>query len=166
MLLFFPIYTKTTIYYDADGRKCGFAVYLYKFLFLGGGYIATYPGGLALHISKKKAILLPFREIEAERKRVSWLKSLRLQSLEIHVETGAEYLLWSMLGEEVLCRVQAAISGNKARFSRGLWLANGEIFRITAAIHTKLTGYRVLKTAMKSWKEHVLCQTKTKKSSR
>ena len=60
-VLFFPIYLETDAHYDMNRRKLGFAVYAYKKLPLIGGYVSTYRGGIAFHISEKKAILLPVR---------------------------------------------------------------------------------------------------------
>lgn len=60
VLLFFPIFLEADVHYDMNRKKFGFALYAYKVIKLIGGYVTTYPGGIALHISPKKAILKPY----------------------------------------------------------------------------------------------------------
>ena len=55
-VLFFPIYLETDAHYDMNRKKLGFAVYAYKKLPIIGGYVSTYRGGIAFHISEKKEI--------------------------------------------------------------------------------------------------------------
>ena len=92
-LLFFPIYLETSVHYDMNGRKLSFQVNLYKIIQVFGGYIATYSGGFALHTSQKKAIIIPYMEMNNERKRFSAIRTLRMKSFHFTVETGASYLL-------------------------------------------------------------------------
>lgn len=61
ILLFFPIFLEVDIHYDMNRKKFGFALYAYKMLKLIGGYVTTYPGGIALHISPKRPFLNPTR---------------------------------------------------------------------------------------------------------
>lgn len=71
VLLFFPIFLEADVHYDMNRKKFGFALYAYKVIKLIGGYVTTYPGGIALHISPKKAILKPYSGMDSERKRFS-----------------------------------------------------------------------------------------------
>ena len=92
LFLLLPIYFESDTYYDVSRRKFVFSLRLYKCIKIVGGYLATYKGGLALHISKNKAILLPYAEWKEEQKRVSILKIFRLHSLKIQFETNSDYL--------------------------------------------------------------------------
>jgi hypothetical protein len=66
-----------------NGRKLAFCVRAYRFIKLLGGYIATYKGGLAAHISDKKAVLIPYSDLDNERKRFSVIKTFSLRKLII-----------------------------------------------------------------------------------
>ena len=91
-LLFFPIYLETDAHYDLNRKKLGFCVYAYKKIPVFGGYVSTYQGGVAFHLSQKRAILLPYNQMESERKKFSLLKTFRLKNFNLTTETGAEYL--------------------------------------------------------------------------
>ena len=95
-LLFLPIYIEVNLHFDMNRRKLSFGIYGYKFIKLLGGYIATYSGGLALHVSDKKAIIVPYIELNNERKRFSFFKFFRLKKVNLSIETGAEYLLYAI----------------------------------------------------------------------
>ncbi len=84
-LLFFPIFLEADIHYDMNRKKFGFALYAYKVLKLIGGYVTTYPGGIALHISPKKAILKPYSGMDSDRKRFSFTKAFRIVSLRLNI---------------------------------------------------------------------------------
>lgn len=88
VLLFFPIFLEADIHYDMNRKKFGFALYAYKVLKLIGGYVTTYPGGIALHISPKKAILKPYSGMDSDRKRFSFTKAFRIVSLRLTTGNG------------------------------------------------------------------------------
>ena len=93
ILLFFPIYLEVNLHFDMNRRKLTFSIYGYKLIKIIGGYIATYTGGLAAHISKTKAVIIPYVDLNKERKRFSFFKFLQLKRLHLAIETSAEYLL-------------------------------------------------------------------------
>jgi hypothetical protein len=72
VLLFFPIVFHSSAHFDVNRKKFAFSVRLYGNIKLIGGYITTYKGGVALHISQKKAILIPYKEMNNERKKFSF----------------------------------------------------------------------------------------------
>lgn len=82
LLLFFPIYVKTDGHYDMNGRKLTFSISLYRFFRVFGGYIATYKGGLAMHVSPQKAILIPYKDLNRERKRFSIMRAFHLRKIK------------------------------------------------------------------------------------
>ena len=112
-LLFVPIVLEADAHYDMNRRKFGFAVFLYKIFKLFGGYAATYQGGLALHVSPKKAILIPYSEIDSERKRFSFVRSFRFIAFTLTTETGAEYLLPVSLAHTALRTLFFLLGGSK-----------------------------------------------------
>ena len=144
ILLFFPIYVKTDVHYDMNGRKLAFSLSLYKVLRVFGGYIATYPGGLAMHISEKKAILIPYRDLDSKRKRFSVIRAFRLKELNITVETGAEYLLPVSIFQ-VLFRIFFFVQGGKKeKIENNLWLTDGDVLRISSNLTVRFNLFIIL----------------------
>ena len=151
--LFLPIPLKTNIHYDMNRRKFCFSVYLFGFLRIVGGYIATYKGGLALHITKKKAILLPYSQINNERKRFSFIRTFRLKALTLTTETGAEYLLPLALAHTGLRAYFFIKGGKKEDIEQNLWLTDGDVLRVSATICVHFTMYMLIKQFIKFLKE-------------
>ena len=167
ILLFFPIYLETDAHYDVNRRKFAFVVYANKILRLLGGYVATYNGGLALHISSDKAILLPYKELDRERKRVSIIRTFRLKSLCITTETGPEYLMQIAAAQEAFQWIFLIMGGKQEKLERNLWLTDGDVLRISVTFVIRLNLYMIVRNFIRFMKEKikVLCQTKIKKST-
>lgn len=166
-LLFFPIYLETDGFYDMNGRKLAFSVKLYKFLRVIGGYLATYRGGIALHISPRKAILIPYSDLDNERKRFSIMRTFRLTSLKITAETGAEYLMYTLIAQTISRAYFLSHGGKKKNLRNNLWLREGDILRISLNFAIRFNLFILLKSFFKSLKEKVkvLCRTKIRKST-
>ncbi len=167
VLLFFPIYLETNMHYDMNGKKLAFTVKAYKIIKILGGYIATYKGGLAAHLSSSKAVLIPYSDLDKERKRISVFRTLRLKSLEITTETGAEYLLYVALAQAVFRGVFFAMGGKKEKIENNLWLSDGDMLRISVYFMVRFNLFIILRNLIHSIKERikVLCQTKMKSST-
>ncbi|MBQ5929309.1 MAG: hypothetical protein IIX02_00785 [Clostridia bacterium] len=164
--IFLPISLKTNVHYDMNRRKFAFSVYLFGFLRIFGGYIATYKGGLALHITDKKAILLPYSQINSERKRFSFIRTFRLKSLTLTTETGAEYLLPMALAYTGVRAYFFIKGGKKEDLEQNLWLTDGDVLRISSTIVVQFTIFMLLKQFVNFLKEKWrLWQKKTKKST-
>lgn len=131
ILLFFPIYLQTRLYYDVNGRKFAFSVCLYRIFRLIGGYVATYKGGIAIHKSNKKALLIPYSEMDKERKRFSVIKTFKLKSFILTTEVGAEYLLPAIATHSVLRTLFFLKGGNKEEIRNNLWLTDGNVLKIS-----------------------------------
>ena len=114
-LLFFPIYLKTESHYDVHRRKLAFVMHINKFFRVLGGYIATYKGGFALHVSEKKAILLPYKEMNSKRKKISIIRTFRLKALSITTECGAQYFLQMAALQEVFEGIFLIFGGKKEK---------------------------------------------------
>ncbi len=166
-LLFFPIVFETDIHFDVNRKKCAFAVFLYKKLKLIGGYAATYQGGIALHVSPKKAILIPYSEINNERKKFSFVKTFRLVAFTLTTETGAEYLFPVSLAHTVLRVYFFVIGGDKDKIENNLWLTDGDVLRVSLNSVLYFNGYILLINFFKFIKEKVkiLWRKKIKKST-
>ncbi len=166
-LLFFPIILSTDAHYDMNRRKFGFAVFLYKIFKLVGGYVATYQGGLALHVSPKKAILIPYSQMDSERKRFSFVRSFRLIAITLTTETGAEYLLPVSLSHTVLRAIFLLLGGSNEKFDNHLWLTDGDVLRVSFHIAAYFNVYMLLCALFTFLKEKtkILWQKKMKKST-
>lgn len=166
VLLFFPIVVETDIHYDMNRRKLGFAVFLYKKIKLVGGYIGTYQGGIALHLSKKKAKLIPFSQLNSERKRFSIVKTFRLIAITVTTETGAEYLLPVAAAHTALRAYFFVIGGNKEKIENNLWLTDGDILRISFSSVLYFNTYILLVDFIQFLRRRfaIIWQKKNKKS--
>lgn len=166
-LLFFPIYITTDAHYDMNGRKLAFCIRVYNVLKLIGGYIATYQGGLAIHVSDNKAILLPYKDLKQERKRISVMRTFRLKTLRLTVESGPEYLLPSLIGEGIFKILFLSMGGKRERIENNTWLTDGDVLRISVQFTFRFNLYIILRNFIKAVKEKikVLCQTKIKNST-
>ena len=87
-VLLFPIFVNVYLYADSDGGKVGFAVYLFGVAKVFGGYAAPYSGGIAFHVSKGTALLLPYKEILNARKKFEITKGFIVSSYRQVVEIG------------------------------------------------------------------------------
>ena len=156
ILLFFPIFLEVDIHYDMNRKKFGFALYAYKVLKLIGGYVTTYPGGIALHISPKKAILKPYSGMDSERKKFSFT-----------TETGAEYLIPVSLAHTALRTVFFAAGGQRGKVENNLWLTDGDELRVSMNLVVFFNLFILLCALLKFLKEKIksLWQRKTKKST-
>ena len=153
VLLFFPIVFHSSAHFDVNRKKFAFSVRLYGNIKLIGGYITTYKGGVALHISPKKAILIPYKEMENERKKFSFFKTLRLIAFTLTTETGAEYLFPVALAHIILRVYFFSVGGNKEKIENNLWLTDGDVLRISLNVLVYFNLFILLKSFIKFCKE-------------
>ena len=167
ILLFFPIYLQADGHYDMNRQKFAFAVNLYRRLRLFGGYVGVYPGGIAFHVSEKKAFLLPYSKLNSERKRFSFMRTFRLISFVLTTETGAEYLLPVSYAHMFLRTYFFAIGGKKEDIENNVWLTDGDVLRISASIVLRFNLYLILKNVILFLKEKIkiLWRKKSEKST-
>lgn len=137
LVLYFPFVFETDLHYDLNGKKLGFAVYFYGIIKLIGGYVTTYNGGFAFHLSEKKVFLEEYSKIERERKRFSFMRSFKVIGLNLTTETGAEYLLPIGVIHSLLRIYFFIVGGKKENIENNLWLTDGDVLRVSS----KLTVY-------------------------
>ena len=136
-------------------RKFAFVINVYGWLRLVGGYVGVYPGGIAVHVSEKKAFLLPYSKINSERKRFSFMRTFRLISFVLTTETGAEYLLHVSYAHMFLRTYFFAIGGKKKHIENNVWLTDGDILRISASIVLRFNLFLMLKNLVMFIKEKI-----------
>lgn len=168
-ILFFPIYLEGDAYYDVNKRKFGFILKAYKVIKLFGGYVATYRGGLAVHISPKKAILVPYSDLDNERKRFSFVQTFRLKTLSLTTETGVEYLL-PVSFFQIITKTAFLIIGKIKKTEHihsRVWLTDGDALKISLNCLVYFNLFILLCNFIKFLKEkiEILWQKRTKKST-
>ncbi len=152
-LFFIPIVFRIVVHYDMNRKKFCFSLYLFNFIKIIGGYIATYRGGLAIHISKKKAIVLSYGQLEGERQRFSFIRTFHLTSFQLTTETGAEYLLPAFVLYSTVKNYFIIKSLPKCMIENHLWLADGDKLRLSLSIVTWFTLFILLKNFIKFLKK-------------
>ena len=144
-LLFCPIFLRTVAHYDMNRKKFCFCIYLFSFIKILGGYVATYDGGLAVHLSPKKAYLLPYNQMNNERKRFSFTRAFYWKKASLTTETGAEYLLLNMLLHTVLRILFFAKRGRVENISNNVWIMDGDVLRASISLTVWFNLFLLLK---------------------
>ncbi len=97
-LFFLPIFVSVDAFVDARENKCWFALSLYGFLKVFGGYLQLKKEGLVFHLTKKKAVILPYRQMAPMRKKFEVTKGFQLYRFHQITETGGEGKLYGLMG--------------------------------------------------------------------
>lgn len=99
LLFLLPLYVRIEAHADVRENKCWFFVGLYRHLKIIGGYGQLAKDGIALHITKKKAIFLPYAKMTDTRKKFEITQGFQLIRYHQSVETGgADSVYGVMLG--------------------------------------------------------------------
>lgn len=89
MLFFlFPVFVYADGYLDVRENKAWFSLSLFKYFKVFGGYGQLDREGIALHLTKKKAIFMPFDQMADTRKYFEITEGFQLYRFHIVVETG------------------------------------------------------------------------------
>lgn len=101
LLFLLPVYLRVDAYLDVKENKCWFAVSLYR-LKIFGGYGELKREGIAIHVTKKKAILLPYAKMTETKQKFEITKGFQLIRFHIVLETGgADTVYGLMLGAAI-----------------------------------------------------------------
>lgn len=164
-LLFFPIYLEVDAHVDITRKIFAFAVYAYGVLKVYGGYATSYQGGVALHVNEDKAVLLPYSNMESERKKLAVYRAFHIKRFSVATETGAEYLLMVSLAHTGLKTFFQTVLGERVK--SGLWLTDGDVLKVSTNLLLWFNLFIILKLFIKFIKEKIksVCRKKTKKST-
>ena len=117
LLFFFPVFVYADGYVDAAENKAWFALCLYRRLKVFGGYGELLHDGVALHLTDKKAVFLPYAQMADTRKKFEIAKGFQLWRYHQIVEIGgAEKLYGVMLAAALQTAGCAAFSVLKTRY--------------------------------------------------
>ncbi len=131
IILFFPIIISGSLHLDFKSKKYAFCIKIYEILRVFGGYATLYTEGIALHVTNKKAILLPYKELNAKRKKFSFIKTFELVSIKAIIESSVEGLVPLSLFEgifDIAKNFDAQL--NKCNFN--VWILENETLKINA----------------------------------
>lgn len=88
LLYFLPVFLFADVYLDVRENKCWFSLSLYKHFKIYGGYAQMEPDGIALHLTKKKAVFVPYAQMTDTRKKFEITKGFQLWRFHQIIETG------------------------------------------------------------------------------
>lgn len=120
-----------------------------------------------MHVSQKKAFLFPFKRMNDDRKKFAFVKTFRLLRFHLTTETGAEYLLPSLLlssGIQAYLRMKARYMLN---IQTNVWLTDGDTLRIAGNWLLFFNVFILIKNFIIFLKEKtvILWRKKTEKST-
>ncbi len=164
LLLIFPFAFTLDLYADVKGKKFSFALHFYDFFKVIGGYITTYEKGLALHVTKKKAILLPYAEMESQRKKFQFTECFKITQAYVFIQSGAEYLLQTLFLHRIL-DIFFKINSKKRELKSGLIATNGEELKICTSTHFYFNIYMLLQEFIKFLKEKIAIYARKKRKN-
>lgn len=117
----FPVFVYIDAFVDVRENKCWFALSLFKYFKIFGGYIEIKKPGIVFHLTKKKAVILPYKELAPMRKKFEVTKGFQLYRFHQIVETGGE-------GKPLGVFIGAAILS-----------ASGQVFSVLHSLHPFLS---------------------------
>lgn len=88
LLLVFPVFVNADVYLDARENRGWFSLSLYHRLRLFGGYAELRAEGFVFHLTRKKAIVLPYAELSNARKKFEVTKGFQLSRFHQVLEVG------------------------------------------------------------------------------
>ena len=86
----FPIFINLNAFVDIGQKKGCFGIYLMRFIKIFGGYATLYNQGIVFHLTKNKAILLPYRELTNTRKKFEITEGFQVYSYHQIIEIGSK----------------------------------------------------------------------------
>lgn len=93
----FPVFVYLDGYADVKENKFCFSLSLYKYLKVFGGYGQIKTDGIAVHISEKKAIFVPYESMTDTRKKFEITKGFQLYRYHQIIETGNPFSPYGVL---------------------------------------------------------------------
>ena len=88
-ILIFPIFIKLWFNFSLSEKKLFFTITLFGFIKIFSGYAERIKEGFAVHISKKKAIIIEYKSLLSVRKKVKPLNDYHFIKLQTVVEVGS-----------------------------------------------------------------------------
>ena len=89
LFFLFPIFVYVDAYVDVKENRCWFSLSFFKYLKVFSGYMQLHPDGLIFHLTKKTAIILPYKQMMGMRKKFEITNGFQLYRFHQIVEAGS-----------------------------------------------------------------------------
>lgn len=165
LLLIFPFAFTLDAYADVKKKKFSFALHFYDVVKIIGGYVTTYPQGIAFHIGKKKALLMPYKEMDSQRKKFQFTECFKVTAFYVYIQSGAEYFLQTLTVHNLL-QTFFRINSHKREWKSGLLLTNGDDLRICTSARFYFNLFMLLQEFIKFLKEKIAIYARKKQKNR
>ncbi len=134
LFFFFPVFVYVDGYVDVAENKAWFALSLFRRLKVYGGYGELVKNGIALHLTDKKAVFVPYATMPDTRKKFEITKGFQLWRFHQIVEvSGADRLYGVMLAAILQSAAAATFSVLRTRHPF-VSLKNNVLLTQTAAL--------------------------------
>ncbi|MDE6412155.1 MAG: hypothetical protein K2L02_06505 [Clostridia bacterium] len=171
--LFFllPLYVGVEAHVDVRENKCWFRIGLYRFIKILGGYGQLGKDGIALHITKKKAIFIPYAKMADTRKKFEITQGFQLLRFHQIIETGgAESIYGIMLGAVSNSIAGSVFSILQTKYpflslKNNLLLTNKTELKVTLQSEVVFNGLVIAVALTKKLLEALINWIRTKKST-
>lgn len=88
VLLIFPIYLNGYLYFTLDIKKLFFSIRIFKVIKILSGYAELKKDGIFIHLTRKKAVLIPYSSLTGMKKKVKPLKDYHIIKWEFEADLG------------------------------------------------------------------------------
>lgn len=174
LILLFPIFISMDAYVNPLQGKLFFVLRLFGLLPVFGGYMTVEKEGIAMHISEKKAILFPYKDMGKERKKFEITAGFQTYTFKSTVEIGFEDFPFAAFSAAALLQtLSAAIFPVLKRRKPFLTLKNSVFLsenahgvRITAHLITVFNQLTVIIAIIKIILEEMIQLWQAKKNTR
>ncbi len=169
-ILFCPIFVRFDLLFDKTMKKLFVGTYFYGFIKALSGYFTLEGKYVALHISKKKVVLLEPLEILNKGKSYKTLKSFEIFSVKTAFEVGdlpSNLTLYLLSGYKVLTENLAPYYISKKYFAKTkndiIINENVNIVRFIICIKVAFNVYVIITMLIKKLMENIVNAKKHKK---
>ena len=169
LLTFFPVFLWFDAYVDIRQNRAWFSVSAYRHLKIFGGYGQLDREGIAIHLTEKKAVFIPFDKMGVMRKRFEITKGFQLWRFRQTVETGGAE---SVYGVFLAAAIQSLSAGSFAylrtkhpflSLKNSTWLAEEPCLKLATETATVFNGFVVAMALSKKLLEALLNWIRTKR---
>ena len=171
LFFFFPVFVYVDGYADVAENKAWFALCLFRRLKVYGGYGELRREGVALHLTEKKAVLVPYATMPDTRKKFEITKGFQLWRYHQIVEvSGADRLYGVMLAAALQSAGAAAFSVLKTRhpfvsLKSNVLLTEQAALKISVQFATVFNTFILTLALIKKGLEEILKWIKEKRST-
>lgn len=109
LFFLFPVFVYADAYMDVQENKAWFSLSLFKYFKIFGGYAQLTKDGVVIHLTKKKAVFLPYSGMGDTRKKFEITDGFQLYKFHQIVETGGSQTMWGIMIASLLQSAGGAV---------------------------------------------------------